>query len=116
MKWDEETDYLFLRNNVPNMAKLRGKIITFNLDIAQSPKDLDLDWDLDLDSGLLVNIQLNLKLDCSQTKAEEGMSSLRLWLSVAEYNRGDEPQRHRSPVDLSETLIFVSGNKVRLLN
>ena len=35
VKWDEETDYLFLRNNVPNMAKLRGVslIETFNLQL-----------------------------------------------------------------------------------
>ena len=84
VKWDEETDYLFLRNNVPNMAKLRGvpSIVT---DI----------------------LQLTGKLDCSQIKAEEGRPSLRLWLPVAECHRGDEPERRRSPVDLSETLIFI---------
>ena len=25
LQWDESTDYLFLRNNVPNMSRLRGE-------------------------------------------------------------------------------------------
>ena len=70
VKWDEETDYLFLRNNVPNMAKLRGEIITFNLKIAQRPQDLDLDWDWDLDLSIfnslsnLIAAKLKLRRGC----------------------------------------------------
>ena len=28
VEWDQSTDYLFLRNNVPNIDKLRGNILT----------------------------------------------------------------------------------------
>ena len=53
------------------------------------------------------NLHLTGNLDCSQIKAEKGMPGLRLWLPVAECHRGDEPERRWSPVDLSETLIFI---------